>query len=206
MGVSEQEGALKMFVYEKKLQYPVRIRNTNPALAKFIISQYGGPDGELGASLRYLSQRYAMPYPELKGLLTDIGTEELGHLEMIGAIVHQLTRDLSVDEIKKAGFDAYFVDHTAGVYPTAASGFPWSAASMAVKGDVIADLSEDLAAEQKARVTYDNILRLSDDPDVNNVIRLCDIHNIPLATNLATAELLIKSLDRGDFEWREIYK
>jgi len=160
-----------MFVYEKKLQYPVRIRNTNPALAKFIISQYGGPDGELGASLRYLSQRYSMPYPELKGLLTDIGTEELGHLEMIGALVHQLTRDLSVDEIKKAGFDAYFVDHTAGVYPTAASGFPWSAASMAVKGDVIADLSEDLGAEQKARVTYDNILRLSDDPDVNNVIR-----------------------------------
>ena len=133
--------------------------------------QYGGPDGELGASLRYLSQRYSMPYPELKGLLTDIGTEELGHLEMIGALVHQLTRDLSVDEIKKAGFDAYFVDHTAGVYPTAASGFPWSAASMAVKGDVIADLSEDLGAEQKARVTYDNILRLSDDPDVNNVIR-----------------------------------
>ncbi len=160
-----------MFVYEKKLQYPVRIRNTNPALAKFIISQYGGPDGELGASLRYLSQRYSMPYPELKGLLTDIGTEELGHLEMVGAVVHQLTRDLSVEEIKKAGFDAYFVDHTAGVYPTAASGFPWSAASMAVKGDTIADLSEDLAAEQKARVTYDNILRLSDDPDVNNVMR-----------------------------------
>lgn len=160
-----------MFVYEKKLQYPVKIRNTNPALAKFIISQYGGPDGELGASLRYLSQRYSMPYPELKGLLTDIGTEELGHLEMIGAIVHQLTRNLSIDEIKKAGFDAYFVDHTAGVYPTAASGFPWSAGSMQVKGDVIADLNEDLAAEQKARVTYDNILRLSDDPDVNNVIR-----------------------------------
>ena len=102
-----------MFVYEKKLQYPVRIKNTNPAFAKFIITQYGGPDGELGASLRYLSQRYAMPYPELKGLLTDIGTEELGHLEMIGAIVHQLTRSMSIDEIKKAGFDAYFVDHTA---------------------------------------------------------------------------------------------
>ncbi len=131
----------------------------------------GGPDGELGASLRYLSQRYSMPYPELKGLLTDIGTEELGHLEMVGAVVHQLTRDLSAEEIKRAGFDAYFVDHTAGVYPTAASGFPWSAASMAVKGDVIADLNEDLAAEQKARVTYDNILRLSDDPDVNNVMR-----------------------------------
>ena len=160
-----------MFVYEKKLQYPVRIKNCNPKLAALIISQYGGPDGELGASLRYLSQRYAMPYPELKGLLTDIGTEELGHLEMIGAIVHQLTRKLSDEQIKSAGFDAYFVDHTAGVYPTAASGFPFSAAALAVKGDVIADLTEDLAAEQKARVTYDNILRLSDDPDVNDVIR-----------------------------------
>ena len=160
-----------MFVYEKKLQYPVKIRNTNPALAKFIISQYGGPDGELGASLRYLSQRYAMPSAELKGLLTDIGTEELGHLEMIGAIVHQLTRSPTVEQIKSAGFDTYFVDHTAGVYATAASGFPWSAAGIGIKGDVIADLNEDLAAEQKARVTYDNILRLSDDPDVNDVIR-----------------------------------
>lgn len=160
-----------MFIYEKKLQYPVRIATPNPRLAAVIISQYGGPDGELGASLRYLSQRYSMPYPELKGLLTDIGTEELGHLEMIGAIVHQLTRNLSEADIKKAGFDAYFVDHTAGVYPTAASGWPWNAASMAVKGDLIADLTEDLAAEQKARVTYDNILRLSDDPDVNDVIK-----------------------------------
>jgi spore coat protein JC len=160
-----------MFVYEKMLQYPVNIKNTNPKLAAIIISQYGGPDGELGASLRYLSQRYSMPYPELKGLLTDIGTEELGHLEMIGTLVHQLTRSLNDEQIKSAGFDSYFVDHTAGVYPTAASGFPWSAAGMQVKGDLIADLTEDMAAEQKARVTYDNILRLSDDPDVNNVIR-----------------------------------
>ena len=160
-----------MFVYEKKLQYPVKIKNTNPKLAALILSQYGGPDGELGASLRYLSQRYSMPYPELKGLLTDIGTEELGHLEIIGTIVHQLTRNLSEEDIRQGGFDAYFVDHTAGVYPTAASGFPWNAASMAVKGDLIADLTEDLAAEQKARVTYDNILRLSDDPDVNDVIK-----------------------------------
>ena len=160
-----------MFVYEKKLQYPVRIKNPNPALAKFIISQYGGPDGELGASMRYLSQRYAMPYPELKALLTDIGTEELGHLEMVAAVIHQLTRTMSDEEIKKAGFDTYLVDHTAGVYPTAASGFPWTAASMQVKGDVITDLSEDMGAEQKARTTYDNILRLSDDPDVNNVMR-----------------------------------
>ena len=160
-----------MFVYEKKLQYPVRIKNTNPKLAAAIISQYGGPDGELGASLRYLSQRYSMPYPELKGLLTDIGTEELGHLEMVGAIVHQLTRNLTEDQIKSAGFDTYFVDHTAGVYPQFASGTPWMAATMQVKGDLIADLTEDLAAEQKARVTYDNILRLSDDPDVNDVIK-----------------------------------
>lgn len=160
-----------MFVYEKKLQYPVKIAATNPKLASIIISQYGGPDGELGASLRYLSQRYSMPFPELKGLLTDIGTEELGHLEMVGTIVHQLTRKLSDEQIKQDGFAPYFVDHTAGVYPTAASGFPWSAASMAVKGDPLADLTEDLAAEQKARVTYDNILRLSDDPDVNDVIK-----------------------------------
>lgn len=160
-----------MFIYDKKLQYPVKIANTNPRLAAIIISQYGGPDGELGASLRYLSQRYSMPFDELKGLLTDIGTEELGHLEMIGAIVHQLTRNLNDSQIKDAGFAPYFVDHTVGVYPTAASGSPWNAASMAVKGDPMADLVEDLAAEQKARVTYDNILRLSDDPDVNDVIK-----------------------------------
>lgn len=160
-----------MFVYEKKLQYPVKIKNPNPQLAKIIITQYGGPDGELGASLRYLSQRFSMPYPELKGLLTDIGTEELGHLEMIGTIVHQLTRNMTMEQIKKAGFDAYFVDHTAAVYPQFASGTPWTAATMQVKGDVITDLMEDMGAEQKARSTYDNILRLSDDPDVNDVIR-----------------------------------
>jgi spore coat protein JC len=160
-----------MFIYNKKLQYPVKIERPNPRLAAIIISQYGGPDGELGASLRYLSQRFSMPFDELKGLLTDIGTEELGHLEMIGAIVHQLTRNLKDSQIKDSAFAPYFVDHTAGVYPTAASGFPWSAASMQVKGDPLADLTEDLAAEQKARVTYDNILRLSDDPDVNDVIK-----------------------------------
>ena len=160
-----------MFVYEKKLQYPVQISNPNPKLAAAIISQYGGPDGELGASLRYLSQRYSMPYPELKGLLTDIGTEELGHLEMVGTIVHQLTRNLTEDQIKTAGFDTYFVDHTTGIYPQFASGTPWTAATMQSKGDLITDLTEDLAAEQKARTTYDNILRLSDDPDVNDVIK-----------------------------------
>lgn len=160
-----------MFSYDKKLQYPVKIKNPNPNLAKLILTQYGGPDGELGASLRYLSQRYSMPFDELKGLLTDIGTEELGHLEMIGAIVHQLTRNLKDNQMKDPAFAPYFVDHSAGVYPTSAAGTPWSAATMQVTGDPITDLTEDLAAEQKARTTYDNILRISDDPDVNDVIK-----------------------------------
>lgn len=160
-----------MFQYDKKLQYPVKIANSNPRLAAVIISQYGGPDGELGASLRYLSQRYSMPFDELKGLLTDIGTEELGHLEMIGALVHQLTRNLSESQMRDSAFAPYFVDHTTGVYPTAASGAPFNASMLQVTGDPMADLTEDLAAEQKARVTYDNILRLSDDPDVNDAIR-----------------------------------
>ena len=189
-----------MFVYEKKLQYPVKIKNPNPALAKFIISQYGGPDGELGASLRYLSQRYSMPYPELKGLLTDIGVEELGHLEMVGAIVHQLTRNMRMEDIKKAGFDTYFVDHTAGIYPQFASGTPWTAATIAVKGDVITDLTEDMGAEQKARTTYDNILRLSDDPDVNDVIKflrqreIVHFQRFGEALRLATARMNQKNV------------
>ncbi|MBQ9674219.1 MAG: manganese catalase family protein [Ruminococcus sp.] len=137
-----------MFVYEKRLQYPVRIKKPNAKLAKIIITQYGGPDGELGASLRYLSQRYTMPLPELQATLTDIGTEELGHLEMIGAIVYQLTKDLTIEQIKEAGFDDYFVDHTTGIFPTAASGMPYTAASMQVKGDAITDLHENMAAEQ----------------------------------------------------------
>lgn len=160
-----------MFSYDKKLQYPVKIKNPNPNLAKLILTQYGGPDGELGASLRYLSQRYSMPFDELKGLLTDIGTEELGHLEMIGAIVHQLTRNLKDSQMKDPAFAPYFVDHSAGIYPASAAGTPWSAATMQVTGDPITDLAEDLAAEQKARTTYDNILRISDDPDVNDVIK-----------------------------------
>lgn len=160
-----------MFIYSKKLQYPVKIDKPNPRLAAIIISQYGGPDGELGASLRYLSQRYSMPFDEQKGLLTDIGVEELGHLEMVGAIVHQLTRNLSDKQIEDSAFAPYFVDHTTGVFPNPASGGVYNTGMMQVKGDPIADLCEDLGAEQKARVTYDNILRLSDDPDVNDVIK-----------------------------------
>ena len=141
------KGELLMWTYNKTLQYPINIKCPDPRLAKVIISQYGGPDGELGASLRYLSQRYAMPYPELKALLTDIGTEELGHMEMVAAIVHQLTRNLTDEQIKTAGFDTYFVDHTTGIYPQFASGYPWSASTMQSTGDVIADLTEDLAAD-----------------------------------------------------------
>lgn len=160
-----------MWTYEKRLQYPVNIKNPNPKLAKLIISQYGGPHGELGASLRYISQRYTMPYPELKAILTDIGTEELAHLEMVSTIVHQLTKNLTIEQIEKEGFAPYFVEHTVGVYPVDASGVPFNAQNFAVTGDTIADMTENLAAEQKARLTYDNILRFSDDRDVSDPIR-----------------------------------
>ena len=160
-----------MWIYDKKLQFPVNIKNPDPKAAKIIISQLGGPDGELAASMRYLHQRYAAPYDEVVGILTDIGTEELAHLEMISAILYQLTRNLSPEEIKASGFDTYFVDHTAGIYPVSAAGVPFSATYFQSKGDVITDLVEDLAAEQKARTTYDNILRLVDDPDIKEPIK-----------------------------------
>ena len=160
-----------MWVYEKKLQYPVKIKNTNPKLASVIISQLGGPDGEMGAATRYLNQRYSMKDGKVVGALTDIGSEELGHAEMIASILHQLTRNLTPEEIKAGGMDKYFVDHTLGIFPASADGVPFTTAYIGVKGDPVADLIEDLAAEQKARVTYDNILRLSDDPDVNDVIK-----------------------------------
>ncbi len=160
-----------MWKYDKKLQYPVKIARPDAAAAKVILSQFGGPDGELAASQRYLAQRYSAPYNEVKGILTDIGTEELAHVEMICAIVYQLTRNLTPEEIKKQGFDSYFVDHTTGLYPASAAGVPFTAAYFQSKGDVITDLTEDLAAEQKARSTYDNILRLVDDPDVRDPIK-----------------------------------
>lgn len=160
-----------MWIYQKKLEYPIKIKNPNAALAKVIMTQLGGPNGELGASTRYLNQRYSMPYRQVQGCLTDVGTEEMGHSEMIGTIVHQLTRNLSIDEIKKSGFDAYYVDHTTGVWPCNASGVPFSTDSLQSTGDPIADLMEDMAAEQKARISYDNLLRLIDDPDVRDPIK-----------------------------------
>ena len=164
-------GGIVMWIYEKKLQYPVKIKNPNPAIAKVVITQYGGPDGELGAAMRYLSQRYTMPYKQAIGVLNDVGTEELAHMEMVSTIVHQLTRNMTMEQIKAAGWDTYFVDHTAGVWPQAASGMPFSSVAFASKGDAITDLVEDMAAEQKARTTYDNILRLVDDPDVRDPIK-----------------------------------
>ena len=161
-----------MWNYEKRLQFPVNIKEPNARLAQAIISQYGGPDGEMGASMRYLSQRYATPYREVAGLLTDIGTEELAHLEMVAAIVHQLTRNLSMEEIKESGFEPYYIDHTLGIWPQAAGGVPFQATQFQSKGDIITDLHEDMAAEQKARSTYDNILRLVKDcPDVYEPIK-----------------------------------
>ena len=160
-----------MWSYERRLQFPVNIKEPNAKLAQVIISQFGGPDGELAASMRYLSQKFATPYKEVAGLLNDIGTEELGHLEMVGSIVYQLTRNLSMDEIVASGFDKYYVDHTLGLWPQAAGGIPFNACEFQSKGDIITDLVEDMAAEQKARTTYDNILRLVDDPDVCAPIR-----------------------------------
>lgn len=160
-----------MWNYEKRLQFPVNIKETNPEIAKIIITQYGGPDGELSASMRYLAQRYTMPYNTVAGVLTDIGTEELAHFEMICAIVHQLTGDLTPEQIKESGFGDYYVDHTLALWPQAASGTPFSATTFQSKGDPITDLFEDMAAEQKARTTYDNILRLVKDPDVVEPIK-----------------------------------
>lgn len=160
-----------MWRYEKRLQYPVKITQTNPKMAQFIMSQYGGPDGEIGASMRYLSQRYTMPYAEAKGLLTDIGTEELAHMEIVAAIIHQLTKNLTPEQIEESGFGPYYIDHTTGIWPQAAGGIPFNACEFQSKGDAITDLHENMAAEQKARTTYDNILRVVRDPEVCAPIR-----------------------------------
>lgn len=160
-----------MWNYEKRLEYPINIKQTDPKAAMYIISQYGGPDGELSASMRYLSQRYTIPYREVAGLLTDIGTEELAHFEMIATIVHQLTRNLTPEEINNSGFGNYYIDHTLALWPQAAGGIPFNACEFQSKGDPITDLTEDLAAEQKARSTYDNILRVIKDPDVVEPIK-----------------------------------
>ena len=181
-----------MFAYDRKLQYPVHIARPDPRMAAAIISQYGGPDGEMAASLRYLSQRFSMPDRRVAGLLQDIGIEELGHLEMVGAMVYQLTRDLTEKQQEDGGFAAYFTDHGTGVYPQAAAGVPFTAAFIGVKDDAIADLHENLAAEQKARATYDNLLRLADDPDVIDVLRFLRQREIVHYQRFAEALEMVK--------------
>ncbi len=159
-----------MWVYQKKLQFPVNIKRKDLRMAKNLITQLGGPNGELGAALRYLSQRYSMPDNKGKALLTDIGTEELGHAEMISTMIYQLTKGATVNEMKEAGLDSLYTEHAFGIYPTDANGIPFSASTFAVTGDPLADLAEDMAAEQKARATYENLINLTNDPDLLAVL------------------------------------
>lgn len=160
-----------MWIYEKKLEYPIKVTGTNPKLAKTIITQYGGPDGELAASLRYLTQRYTMPTGRSKAILTDIGTEELAHMEIVAALVFNLTKDATIEQIKAAGMDGYYADHDKALYFVNGSGMPWTATYIQSKGDPITDMYEDMAAEEKARSTYEYLIQLSDDPGVTETLR-----------------------------------
>ena len=189
-----------MWIYEKRLQYPVKITKTCPKMAQLIISQYGGPDGELSASMRYLSQRYTMPVKAVGGLLTDIGTEELSHMEIICSMVYQLTKNLTVEEAKAGGFDAYYIDHTAGIWPQAASAMPFTAKEFQSKGDAVTDLTEDLAAEQKARTVYDNLLRMIPDPEIREPLKFLRAREIVHFQRFGEAlEKTKETLDRKNF-------
>lgn len=189
-----------MWAYEKRLQYPVKIKKTCPKTAQLIISQYGGPDGELSASMRYLAQRYSMPVKKVGGLLTDIGTEEINHMEIICAMVYQLTRNLTPEQAKTAGFDAYYIDHTAGLWPQAAGGVPFTSLEFQSKGDTFADLYEDLAAEQKARTVYENLLRVIDDPDVRAPLKFLRAREIVHFNRFGEAiEMTKEKLDAKNF-------
>lgn len=189
-----------MWTYEKRLQFPVKITKACPKTASLIISQFGGPDGELAASMRYLSQRYTMPCKEAAGLLTDIGTEELAHLEIISSMVYQLTKNLTAEQAKTAGFDAYYVDHTTALWPQAAGGVPFNACEFQSKGDAITDLFEDLAAEQKARTTYDNLIRIIDNPEVKEPLKFLRAREVVHFQRFGEAlEKLKMTLDSKNF-------
>ena len=159
-----------MWYYVKTLEHPVNLKSTDIRMAKFLVTQYGGPDGELGAALRYLDQRYSMPTNKAKALLTDIGTEELAHVEIMATMVHQIMENASIDEIKAAGLDGHYADHGKGLFYTDATGNPWTATYIQCKGDVIADLTEDMAAEQKARATYEWLINLTDDIEIKKIL------------------------------------
>lgn len=202
-----------MWSYEKRLQFPVKINKTCPKTAQLIISQYGGPDGELSASMRYLAQRYSMPVKKVGGLLTDIGTEEINHMEIICSMVYQLTRDLTPEQAKTAGFDAYYIDHTAGLWPQAAGGVPFTSLEFQSKGDVMADLFEDLAAEQKARTVYENLLRVIDEPDVREPLKFLRAREIVHFQRFGEAlEMTKQKLDSKNFYYfnpefdKQLYK
>jgi spore coat protein JC len=189
-----------MWCYEKRLQYPVKITKTCPKTAQLIISQYGGPDGELAASMRYLAQRYTMPVKAVGGLLTDIGTEEINHMEIICAMVYQLTKNLTPDQVKAAGFDAYYIDHTTALWPQAAAGVPFTALEFQSKGDAITDLHENLAAEQKARTVYDNLLRMIKDPEIRDPLKFLRAREIVHFQRFGEAlERTKESLDSKNF-------
>lgn len=189
-----------MWSYEKRLQFPVKINKTCPKTAQLIISQYGGPDGELSASMRYLAQRYSMPVKKVGGLLTDIGTEEINHMEIICAMIYQLTKNLTPEQAKTAGFDAYYIDHTAGLWPQAAGGVPFTSLEFQSKGDVMADLFEDLAAEQKARTVYENLLRVIDEPDVREPLKFLRAREIVHFQRFGEAlEMTKQKLDSKNF-------
>lgn len=189
-----------MWNYEKRLQFPVKITKTCPKTAQLIISQYGGPDGELSASMRYLAQRYSMPVKKVGGLLTDIGTEEINHMEIICAMVYQLTKNLTAEQAKTAGFDAYYIDHTAGLWPQAAAGVPFTALEFQSKGDAMADLFENLAAEQKARTVYENLLRVIDDPEVRAPLKFLRAREIVHFQRFGEAlEMTKEKLDSKNF-------
>ena len=189
-----------MWNYEKRLQYPINIKTPNAKLAQFIMSQYGGPDGEIGASMRYLSQRFTMPNRTSAAVLNDIGTEELAHLEMVSTMVHQLTRDLTMEEIENSGLGPYYIDHTVGVWPQAAGGVPFNACEFQSKGDAITDLHEDLAAEQKARTTYDNLIRVIENPEVREPLKFLRAREVVHFQRFGEALEKIKSkLDEKNF-------
>lgn len=189
-----------MWCYEKRLQYPVKIAKTCPKTAKLIITQYGGPDGELSASMRYLAQRYSMPVKAVGGLLTDIGTEELGHMEIICAMVYQLTKNLSEEEVVDAGFAPYYVDHTAALWPQAAAGVPFTSLEFQSKGDALTDLHENLAAEQKARTVYENLLRVIHEPDVREPLKFLRAREVVHFQRFGEAlEMTKEKLDEKNF-------